>query len=469
MLKIVLKPHRHSLKAGQMGEQKIFAMLKLIPDAETAQSRPPLALCLVIDTSASMQAYADQDAAKSLVNQHGLRGQSGQVDGAHFTGFELNLPTLLEQAIQAAHAMVDDARLAPTDLVSIIHFDDDAHTLLPLTPLSQKDAAHQAIESLRDYAGGTHMAPGLRRALDELRRVPPETAKRAFVFTDGAAFDEDECVAQLAEFAEINAPLIGIGIGDEYNEELLKQMADATQARPYHLRDMTALMNEVLPAEIGQTIREVVTDLKVAVATVKGVRLDAAHRAHPSLSEIKSDERPLRLGNVAAGDYTVFILEMTISGVERPPSRARIAQIGLTAHAPGLGRVQEFPPQNLFVEFTHDEAAVATVDPEVIGYVQQKNVGRMVEDAMKMAPTDAAKARQTLQLAAGMTQRIGNTAVTQMLDSAINELERTGTISIGTNKTVALGLRTKTVKTASLDEGAPGGLSPEELRRLSGT
>ncbi len=103
------------------------------------------------------------------------------------------------------------------------------------------------------------------------------------------------------------------------------------------------------------------------------------------------------------------------------------------------------------------EAAIAAVDPEVIGYVQQKNVGKMVENAVRLATTDALQARQTLQVAAGMTQRIGNSAMTQMLNSAIGELEQTGTISVGTSKT------------ASLDDSGTGGLLPEELRRLSRT
>jgi len=468
MLKIVVRPHRTSLKSGSANEQKLFAMLKLIPEVEVAQSRPPLALALVIDTSASMQSYADQDEAKRVAMQSGNRGQSGRVDGGQYRTFNLQLPTLLDQAIQAAHTMVDDPRLAPTDSVSIIHFDDQASTLLALTPLSQKQAAHTAIESLRNYAGGTKMAGGLRCALLEMNRLPPEVAKRTIVLTDGATFDEDECISLLPQFGAGNTPLIAIGFGEEYNADLLKKMADATQGRPYALRSMGDL-SEVLQTEVGQTSREVVTDLKANIATVKGVRVDNISRIHPAIIDVGMGERPYRMGNIAAGDFTVFIIEMTIEGVERPPSRVRIGQIGLTANAPGLGRIQEFPPENLFVEFTTDEAAIAAVDAEVIGYVQQKNVGRMVEDAVRVATVDASRARQTLQVAAGMTQRIGNAAMTQMLNNAIGELDNTGTISVGTSKTVALGLRTKTVKTAALDEGGTGGLSPEELRRLSGT
>jgi Ca-activated chloride channel family protein len=467
MLKTILKPHRGSLKAGQTQPQKLFAMLKVIPDAEAAQSRPPLALSLVIDTSASMRLYADQAAAERLIEQHRIRAASQRVDGVNFEGYHLGLPTLLDQAIQAAHTMVEDPALAPTDYIAIIHFDDDAHTLLPLTPLAQKPAIHQAIETLRDFAGGTHMARGLRCALSEMSRLPPEVAKRTLLLTDGAAMDENECLQLMAHFAAANTPVIGIGCGVEYNDDLLAQLANATNGRPYHLMQMTELA-QWLQAEVGQTAREVVTDLKATIATVRGVQIDSVSRLYPSLNDVNLSETPYRLGNIATGDFTVFIIEMTAAGVERPPSRVRLAQVGLTANAPGLQRAQELPPLDLVIEFTNDEAAIAAVDAEVVGFVQQKNVGRMVNDAVRTAPVDASRARQTLQAAAGMTQRLGNTAMTKMLNDAISELDQTGHISPATSKTVALNTRTKTVKTQPMDAGGTG-LSPEELRRLSGT
>lgn len=468
MLKIIWKPHRNSLKAGSGDAQKVFAMLKMIPDAQAAASRPPLALALVIDTSASMQSYADQNEAKTLAQQTGAQGRSSSVDGGSYSSYDMNLPTLLDQAIQAAHIMVDDERLAPSDTISIIHFDDEARTLVPLTPVSQRGALHGAIESLRDFAGGTRMAQGLRCALAEMNRLPPETAKRAIVFTDGAAFDEEQCSELLPSFAQTNTPIISIGFGEEYNAELMRQMADMTQGRPYHVREITD-MGAVLGEEIGKGVNEVVTDLKASISSVKGVSVNGVTRVYPNLADVNPGEKPLRLGNIEKGDFTVFIFELTVEGVERPPSRVRISQLGLTANAPGLNRVQEFAPENLFIEFTTDEAAIAAVDPEIIGYVQQKNVGRLVEDAVRIATIDASRAGQTLQVAAGMTQRLGNAAMTQMLTNAMDELNASGTISVGTAKTVQLGLKTKTIKTAVVGDDGRGGLSAEEIRRMTGT
>jgi Ca-activated chloride channel family protein len=91
----------------------------------------------------------------------------------------------------------------------------------------------------------------------------------------------------------------------------------------------------------------------------------------------------------------------------------------------------------------------------------------MIQVAVKLAGTDDAKARQTLQAAVSVTQRIGNSSMTRILQNALNELNQSGTISVGTRKTVALGGRTKTVKTGAAVplEGVP---SNEDIRKLTG-
>jgi Ca-activated chloride channel family protein len=441
-------------------------MLKVIPETEVAQTRPPLAFALAIDTSGSMREFADQEAAKGEVRSRGLQGQQQAADGANYQTYDLNLPSKLDRAIEAAHALIDDERLTPNDQLAVIHFDDEARSLLRLTTLGSKESAHAAVEKLRDYSGGTYMAEGMRLALQEVSDLPRQVAKRLLLLTDGRTFDEDECSSRAPQFAAANTPIIAIGIGAEYNDELMLEIAQVSQGRPYHLQDISQL-RAILDAEVGSSSREVVTDLQATIATVKGVTLNSFTRVYPSLAEIDISSTRYQLGNIAAGDYTVFALEFTVSGVARPFGRARLAQVGLSGHAPALGRRDEFPPRDLFVSFTTDEAAIAAVDPEVLGYVQQKNLDRMVQDAVRQATVDAGRARQTLQVAVGMTQRLGNSAMTQMLENALDELNKTGTISVESRKTVALGGRTKTIKPGGTTP-SEGGMSDADIRKLTG-
>lgn len=466
MLNITLKPHRQALLADSAETQKLFAMLKLLPSGELAAARSGMVIVIVIDTSGSMREFADQEAAVRAVNIRGLAGQQATTgDGTH-TAVNLPFPTKLDQAIQAAHQLVDDARLSPSDRIGVVQFDTDASALLPLTPVSNRSVIHAAIDQLRNHSGETQMGKGLECARVLLTDVSEQIAKRVIVLTDGATKGEPQCRRIAGTLAESNTPLVTIGIGEEYNEELLNELATCSRGRPYALKDMSEFQ-QILEAEVGSSTKEVLTDLQLKIATVKGVSIDSVTRVFPSLCEVESEPSPLRLGNIAAGDYTVFVIEMSISGLARPESRVRLAQYELSAFASGHSDRETFAPQNLFVAFTKDSSAVAVVDPEVMNYVQQKNVDRLIQQAVGQATKNVGQAKQTIQAAMGMTKRLQNAAMTRVLENALSELNSSGAISSGTRKTIVLGGKTKTMKAgdAGTLEGVP---SEEEIRRLSG-
>jgi Ca-activated chloride channel family protein len=426
MIRLEIRPHRQNLKAETPEAQKLYVMLKLLPTPDLAACQPSVGYALVIDTSGSMQ------------------------------GEKLDL------AIRASHALVDDDRLTAFANVAVIKFDDDAECLQRLVPVSQKDELHRAINRLRDYSGGTMMARGMRCALGELQQLSPHMPKRVFLLTDGETSDETDCRALIPEFRTLNVPVITMGIGDEYNETLLAEIAEGSCGRPYALADIKGL-GGVLDAEIRSSVKEVATDLRLNIGAVKSVKLDGISRVYPSLAQVSAAQAPYRLGNAAAGDFTVFIVDLTVSGLARPVGRARLIQLGLTAEAPGAGRRIEFPIQDVWVSFTKNEADLAAVDAEVLNYVQQRNLDGMMSEAMRLASVDPKRAGQTLLMARHLTQRLGNAAITKMLDNALDELNNTGAIKSQTRKTVVLGGKTKTMKAAE----ALGfkGLTPEEMAR----
>ena len=289
MLNVVLHPHRASLMAGTADAQKLFAMLKLLPDSATAAARPPLAFALVIDTSGSMREYADQEKAAQEIKLRGLQGQQQCSDGSNCQAFNLQQTTKLDQAIEAAHKLVDDSRLLPTDKVTVIYFDTEAATLVPLTPIAQRQLLHQAIDSLRDHSGQTFMAKGMACAQQQLCDLPNETAKAGCAaHRRGHTDRRRQCRRLAGEFAEANTPVIAIGIGPEYKEKLMLELSQVSQGRPYHLENM-GQFRDILDCEVGSSVREVITDLQAKVAHVKGVSINSCTRVFPSLSEVSSE------------------------------------------------------------------------------------------------------------------------------------------------------------------------------------
>ena len=120
------------------------------------------------------------------------------------------------------------------------------------------------------------------------------------------------------------------------------------------------------------------------------------------------------------------------------------------------------------VEYTTDETLAASVDSEVMGYVQQRNIDSLVRQATQQAETHPEQAAKTLRIARSMTQRLGNRGMTVALGNAEEELRSGGTIAIGTRKTIKLGARTQTMKVGPNDETPQNIPSQDEIRRLTG-
>ncbi len=446
MLHLVFKPHRSTLRAQTEDAQKLFVLLKVIPSATLGAHRPPLALAFVVDSSGSMR-------------ESGAKGGDGRAQSK------------LDVAISATKNALADERLVAGDLVSVVQFDDVARVVLPLEPLGDRRAALAALSTLGAYNGGTQIAKGLSAARNELARIlQPGVAQRVLLLTDGQAFDAPACRVAAKELADADVPLVAIGVGDDYNEELLRDLAEIGRGRPYHLSQIEAL-EEVFGIEVASSTREVVTGLRARVQTVSGVSLGSVTRVYPDLAEMKVDESQgaavVPLGNISAGDYTVFVLEMTIAGRARAQGRARLAQVQLFGNVSNRLDEIESPISELVVSFSTEDAEAEEVSDEVLGYVEQRNVDRLVQNAVQRAQNDVPGAQKSLRIALDITRRLGNVRATRMLQQSLDELGARGKMSATTRKTVLLETRTRTVKTMVADDvdNVPG---DDDIHRLTG-
>ena len=459
MLKTNITPHREFLPADAP-KQKLFVMLKLRPTKQAASSRPSTAFVFIIDTSGSMDEVVTGD-----THPTGRTYQADRRDWIEVTGGK----TKRDIVIASLENLIDSGLLDRNDRLAIAQFDDNASTIIGLTPATEVESLKEAISQLRDFSGGTRIGLGMRQALSTLSNQEM-TSRRALIFTDGQAFDEDECREVASEFATSNIPITALGVGD-YNEDLLTYLSDTTAGRCFHVVadnvDSDAVSITDLPVKIAEEYslaqQEVITNLALTIKTVKGVRLTRVVRAYPTLAEFPLNQEPYPIGNAAANDETIFIFELTID--KRPVSRVRIAQLGLTYDIPGQNRRGELPPQDILVEFVAGQIA-AQVDPEVMGYMKQCNLYQMIDDATKTAEKDPQRAEEILENVRRMSEEIGNPEMVKSLSNAKEELRKTRKISSETRKTIKMGSKGKTIK---MERDINEELSEEEIRNISGT
>jgi Ca-activated chloride channel homolog len=460
MLNVSLTPHREFIPADSP-EQKLFLMLKLRPTKEVASIPVSTTFVFIIDTSGSMY--------EVITGKVESTGRTIFSDGNEYTEVTGG-KTKIDIAIESLLNLIYSQRLNPSDRIALIRFDDHASTVIGLTSATEVSKLEDAVHKLRHFSGGTNMGLGMRQALDILSQESM-TIRRALIFTDGQTIDDDLCQELAEEFAASNIPITALGVGEDFNEDLLSHLSDTTGGSQFYIVPENPIGTQVGITELPQTIldeftqaqQEVVNNLALSVKTVQGVKLTRVVRAYPSVSEFYLTQQPYPIGNASSNDETTFILEFTIES--RPASKVRIAQLGLTYDVPGQNRRGELPLQNIVVQFVTRQTT-AQVDQEVMGYIQQCNIAQMIKDATKIAEENPERAEEILEIASRMTVRLGNEEMSKSLENAQDELRKTRKLSSGTRKTVKMGSKGKTVKMGAEPNDE---LSEEQIREISGT
>lgn len=223
------------------GEDRYLVVEVIAPELQ-GDLRRPVSLAVVMDVSGSMAA----------------RGK-------------------MENARMAAAELVD--LLRPEDRFSLVTFSDRAKLLAPSGPVDAPQLK-TLIQGIKP-AGGTNLWDGLEMGLSQLRDPAEEAVKRVVILSDGMAnigvTQPAELVRQAGSLASEGVTVSALGLGLEFNEDLLAAMGDAGGGS-YRFVDRPGQLAELFTAELRQMTsiagRAATVDLKlppgVEVAEIYG-------------------------------------------------------------------------------------------------------------------------------------------------------------------------------------------------------
>lgn len=187
-------------------------------------------------------------------------------------------PGKLDTVKQALQTLVDHLR--PTDSVAIVTFSDQARVVRPMTPVTRRADLRAAVDDL-DVQGGTNLESGLVAGYDVARAgFRLGITNRIVLLSDGLANEGDTeaapILSRVREEAEKQITLLGVGVGNDYGDALMEQLADHGDGYVIYvsgLEQTRRALVEQVPAT--QPIRA--QDAKVQVTfdprTVAGYRL----------------------------------------------------------------------------------------------------------------------------------------------------------------------------------------------------
>jgi Ca-activated chloride channel family protein len=259
--------------------QLLYVMLNLMslpPDSNaiSAGSSPPLNICLVLDASTSM------------------------------SGPRLN--TVKDTARQIIQT------LKPEDIISVVTFNDVAEVIIPATR-GQNINILEARISIIATSGGTEIGKGLEAGYAEImRNLRPSYHNHIILLTDGRTYgDEETCLLLAKQAAESGITIHALGIGDQWNDAFLDELANKTGGSSEYA-DSAKAIEKFLKDKFGQIQDTFASNITLEYTTPPEVELRYAFRLSPDTTSIPLGNQ-ISLGDIPNRQSLSIIMEFLIN------------------------------------------------------------------------------------------------------------------------------------------------------------
>lgn len=340
--------------------------------------------------------------------------------------------------------------LTPQDIVSIVLFDDTVQVLVPATAATDKQALKNQIDGIVE-AGGTAMSGGMQAGLDELKRnAGADRVSSMLLLTDGQTWgDEQTCRTLAHQLAQANVRITALGLGAEWNEKLLDDVAEVTGGVSDYIADpekITSFFQRAVRSAQGT----VAQDARLLLRLVQDVTPRSVHRTAPVIANlgyqpISQNEVSVKLGNLETGMPAGLVVDLML-----PPRAAgsfRVAQAEL--HYTPLGGSDQIIKRDVLVSFSADANAPA-YNPRIMNLVEKVTAFKLQTRALSEAEAgNVAGATQKLRAAATRLLDLGELDLAQKAQQQAEQLESGQQMNAETQKELRYATRRLTQK---LDE-----------------
>ena len=304
--------------------QLIYALIDInsnLPGQDEAI--PPKNICLILDTSTSMQ---------------------GEM-----------IETLKATAVEIVR------QIGPDDVISIVTFNDRAEVLLPAGSLLDLSRVEMKIRMIQ-AKGGTEVFKGLESGFHEVRRYCSSNhVNHIILVTDGRTYgDEKNCLTMARQAASLGIAISAFGIGSQWNDLFLDKLTSITGGS-------CALISK--PAEIRSFLHDKVTHLNSRYAEQVAYHYELApkcellyaFRIQPDSIALENNS-PLMLGYVPRNSSLTVILELLAQELPAQSNQVTLAQGRIHYSIPGNTALKYSTRLELIRTISNDAVAFQTPD-----------------------------------------------------------------------------------------------------------
>lgn len=385
-------------------EPQLVYLLITARTTVATQRRMPLNMCLVLDRSSSM------------------RGER------------------LFQVKEAARHVV--SHLESTDAFGLVTFNDRAEVIIASQAVRDPETVKATLMGI-EARGGTEMAQGLALGLQEIERPKLNGINRLVLLTDGRTYGDEHACVELARRAQRRGiGLTTLGVGTEWNEDLLETMTAGANSRTQYI----AATNEIVPvfsAELNRLHTTVAQNVELMLVAHAETHVRACYRIQPFIAPLQAYPSSnglwrMPIGEWAASEEQVFLVELVV-----PPVAAGthpVARIDLQYQLIGAAQATAAPstviqlPAAVQLDPTVDLAARRALE-RVVAYQLQSRAWQAVTEGQI---DDATK---RLQMAGTHLFNAGEVKLAETVHAEATKLLQGGSASADGRKRIKYGTR----------------------------
>ena len=239
----------------------------------------------------------------------------------------LNLSLVIDRSGSMAGAKIDYTRqaaqflvqnLTPLDYLSVVLYNDSVETLITPEKVVNKDAINQKIQKIR-ISGTTNLSGGWLQGCNHVgQNYSHDRVNRVILMSDGLAnrgvTDTSKLVNMATKrFADEEISTTTMGLGSDFNEDLMMAMANAGGGAFYFIESP-----EVAPTIFNEELRGLLSvvgqNLTISITATDHVSNIKQLNAYPDFKD--KNVYAYRLGDVYGEEEKTLVVELDIPALQ---------------------------------------------------------------------------------------------------------------------------------------------------------
>ncbi len=263
--------------------------------------------------------------------------------------------TKMEKAKAAAVEALK--RLGRDDIFSLVAYDSNVNTIVPAQKAKDIYEIIRTIEGIRP-GGNTALFGGVSQGAAEIRKsLDKGYVHRMILLSDGLANVGPRMPSDLgrlgAGLVKENISVTTVGVGTDYNEDLMAQLSQKSDGNTYFVESGLDLPR-IFAAELGDVLNVVAKQVRVTVTLEKGV---SPVRIIGREGRIRGNEIELYMNQLYGSQQKYGLIEVSLPASD-PGSRIRVAKARVSYENPVTRKSQSAQGVS-FASFSRDKQKVS--------------------------------------------------------------------------------------------------------------